>query len=337
MVQHERYSFHSSPLYGRLRQKDLAAHLGLSKAKLESLVSKKFDFYSVRDEEINGKKRRIVTPLGRLRRVHERLRDLLNRIYKQKCIYSPKKGVKALDNANAHAGGSEVVKLDIRQFYPSTTSEHVFQFFYYIMKQRKDVAGLLAKVCTFDNVLPFGSPVSPVLCALVHDDVFTEIGEVTGISGNKVTVWVDDIVVSGQRVHRNTIWQIKQAIRKKGLATHKNERRSLKNGVVITGIFIDQAGPRVSNRTHLKIKQKLSDYDNAHNDVDKLACVSSLIGLHNYALHNEKASYRRIDLLNRRKEWLHHERRRLEKQVSKPELKENAPVAAEVDNSVPWD
>lgn len=337
MVQHERYSFNSSPLYGKLRQKDLAEYLGLSKTKLESLISRKSEFYSVRDKEVNGKKRKIVTPQRRMRRVHERLRDLLNRICKHECIYSPKKGVKALDNANAHAGGPEVVKLDIRQFYPSTTSEHVFQFFHYTMKQREDVAGLLAKLCTFDNVLPFGSPVSPVLCALVHDDIFTEIGGVTGISGNKVTVWVDDIVVSGQRVHRNTVWQIEQAIRKKGLATHKNERHSLKNGVVITGIYIDEAGPRVSNKTHLKIKQKLTDYDNAKNDMDKLACVNSLIGLHNYALHNEKASYRRLDLLNRRKEWLHHERRRLEKQVSKAKLTENAPVAAEVDNSVPWD
>lgn len=55
MVQHERYSFNSSPLYGRLRQKDLAEYLGLIKTKLESLVSKKSEFYSVRDEEVNGK------------------------------------------------------------------------------------------------------------------------------------------------------------------------------------------------------------------------------------------------------------------------------------------
>jgi hypothetical protein len=113
-------------------------------------------------EEIGGKIREIACPIGSMRRVHDQLKHLLNRIEQPDYLYSPRRGRSAWQNAAAHLSSKVVVTLDIQQFYPSTSEEHVFEFFYHIMGMTEDVAGLITKLTTIDGHLPFGSPLSPV-------------------------------------------------------------------------------------------------------------------------------------------------------------------------------
>ena len=175
------------------RQRDLAELVGFTLKRLRKLAADRESCYWTRELQINGKMRKITCPFGAMRRLHERLKHLFNRIQQPSYLYSPRHGVSAPMNAAAHIGAKEVVKLDVRQFYPSTTDEHVFRFFFHELGMRADVAGLLTKLATFRGRVPFGSPLSPVLCALVHRDIFDDIHACGTAANSTFTLWVDDL------------------------------------------------------------------------------------------------------------------------------------------------
>jgi RNA-directed DNA polymerase len=163
----EIYPLERSPFWRMGRQRDLPPLLQMEMKEIRRLAANREGQYWRRDEDIGGKQRKIVCPFGAMRRVHERLQGLFNRVQQPPYLHSPRRGHTALGNAGVHSHAIVVGKLDIRQFYPSTTDEHVFRFFRYRMLMQDDVAGLLVKLCTVDGRLPFGSPLSPI-CALSY-------------------------------------------------------------------------------------------------------------------------------------------------------------------------
>ena len=193
----ENYNIEKSPLYRMGTGKDLCNLLRVPRKELVTLIVQRSARYRFEDEEVNGKMRHLAVPLGKMRAVHERIKNILVRIKFGPYLYSPRKGRTAFLNAVQHIASEVVVKIDVKQFYPSTTEEHVFQFFRHRMQMVDDVAGRLTKICTVNGIVPFGSPLSPILCALVHDDAFSYAARLCELDGNLMTVWVDDITLSG--------------------------------------------------------------------------------------------------------------------------------------------
>lgn len=160
---YERYAFEASPWVQSLTQRDLAKLLGWKKHKLEALIRDK-ECYTKREvKQIGSKLRNLAVPTGKLRTLHERLKLHLNKIKQPDYLFSPRKGRAQRDNAAHHAGATQFLSLDIRQFYPATSDEHIFRWAHHVAGMRADVAGLFTKLVAIDGKMPFGSPVSPVL------------------------------------------------------------------------------------------------------------------------------------------------------------------------------
>lgn len=253
----ERYSLVQSPFYRMGRAVDLAALLQLSPKKFTTLIVQRQALYNCREECINGKVRSLAIPIWEMRRVHERIKVLLERIELPHYLYSPRRGKAPADNAALHQNARLIVKLDIKQFYPSTTDEHVFQFFHHRLKMAEDVAGRLTKICTIKGKVPFGSPLSPILCALVHDDIFAKANALCELRGDKLSLWVDDLTISGDEVRKGLIRDIKRLIGSKRLNAHKTQRLQARKGAVITGIFMSSKGPVPANKSHIKMRDQL--------------------------------------------------------------------------------
>lgn len=333
---HERYSLEASPFYRIGRADDLARVLGITKKELRSIIVRRVALYSFRDVEIGGKARSLAVPIWEMREVHERVKVLLNRIQLPNYIYSPRKGKSSVDNAVSHVGSNAFVKLDIKQFYPSTTDEHVFQFFRYRLRMIDDVAGRLTKICTVNGRVPFGSPLSPVLCALVHDDVFSRISQACEIAGDTMTLWVDDVTISGNRVDQTLIHDIRRLINAKRMQPHKSQRVGQRTGVVITGTFLNSHGISPANRLHVKMREKLADLKNSESDEEKYGLVLSLIGLVNHFMTiyaPDSAPYLR---LKRRLAWLHNLRRDLHQASVTGRLDPESFNEADA-NTIPWE
>jgi hypothetical protein len=235
---YERYSFENSPWCQDLTQRDLADLLGTCKARLEALIDHKDEWVVRRKEKIGEKLRDLAYPRGKLRTIHERIKYHLNKIRQPPYVMSPRKGKSQRDNATIHKGRNQFLKLDIRQFYPATTSEHIFRWAHYSAGLRPDVAGMFAHLITIDDKLPFGSPVSPVLATLVHRSMFDDIFDACNRRGLRMSLWVDDLMISGRYVPGELVSEVREIIRLNGLQSHKIGFLSGSRPVIVTGIPI---------------------------------------------------------------------------------------------------
>ncbi|MEP9379853.1 reverse transcriptase family protein [Aquabacter sp. CN5-332] len=320
------------------RAKDLAAVLGLSQKQLTSLIVRRSALYLYKNEIISGKQRSLAVPINEMRRLHERIKDLLGRIVLPDYLYSPRRGRAAVDNALVHLGAPVVVKLDVKQFYPSTTAEHVFQFFHHRLGMVDDVAGRLTKLCTINGKVPFGSPLSPVLCALVHDDLFARVADRCALAGDTLTLWVDDLTVSGANISKGLVRDITRMIAAKGLKAHKAERSTARRGIVITGTHIGPDGPAPANKSHLNMEAKLRALDSETDPTARLKLTTSLIGMVNHQMSiypNESEHYRR---LRGRRQWLSNELRKMEGMIEDAAAETTPDMEAiESGHNAPWE
>jgi RNA-directed DNA polymerase len=308
---YERYAFEASPWVQDLNQSDLARLLGTTKGRLETLIGEKDRYTSRRSVEIGSKLRNLTVPVGKLRSVHERLKAHFNKIKQPDYLYSPRKGRGQRDNASHHVGQNQFLGLDIRQFYPSTTQEHIFRWAYHVAGLKSDVAGMVAKLVAIDGKMPFGSPLSPVLATLVHREMFDEIYELCLSRGLKMTLWVDDLTISGTFVTGKLLALIRAIIRRHGLQTHKIVFRTGAKTVGITGVPIRQKRIDAPRSLHQRIQRGYTRLREPIDDVDRTQVIDSLLsalGTYRYHLGPKSPQGRltsnRMNALRRRRSLL---------------------------------
>jgi hypothetical protein len=89
-----------------------------------------------------------------------------------------------------------------------------------------------------------------------------------------VTIWIDDITISGLKVPTTMVWQIKQAIHAGGLRYHK-EKRAVDRRAEVTGVIILRDGQlEVPNRQRRKLRNLKREKDRER----RLEANKSLIG-----------------------------------------------------------
>lgn len=125
-----RYRLESSGFFRLERRVDLARLLRTTPEKLADLIDRREDLYVVRSELIGNKVRNLQIPQGLMRHCHGRILNLLRRISLPDYIRSPRRGSTAWANAARHVSSEFITAFDIKDFYPSTTEEHVFRLFH---------------------------------------------------------------------------------------------------------------------------------------------------------------------------------------------------------------
>lgn len=85
----------------------------------------------------------------------------------KKCSVWFHKWKSVLDNAKPHVGKDVVIKIDLKNYFPSIWQNRIFWVFSKRLKYSYEVSNYLAGLCTFENELPQWSPTSPMLANLV--------------------------------------------------------------------------------------------------------------------------------------------------------------------------
>ena len=201
-----------------------------------------------------GGKRPVEDPVAPLKRVQGRIAKMLARIEPPDFLFCPVKGRCYVSNAARHRGNRVVHCLDIKKFFPNTPRVRVIWFFQTVMQCRGDVAGLLGDLCTFEGHLPTGSPLSPILAYYSYHDMWAKIAALCASKGYTLTVYVDDVTISGAKVPIADVWQVRRMIHRTGLRYHK-----LKHYVdvpaEVTGVIVREGRVVVPNRQRLKQRQ----------------------------------------------------------------------------------
>jgi Reverse transcriptase (RNA-dependent DNA polymerase) len=259
-----RYPIERSPLWHLSSIHQLAALLDVPVLDLESVCMtpsyNRFD-----DQPKPGKEaRHIQEPTEATLRIHYRIARYLDSIQRPNFLHSATKTRSHVTNAQAHlTSGGAVVAMDIRKFFESTTYHHVKVFFHKDLGCSHDVARLLATVCTADGHLPTGSCISPLLSYFTHRRLFAEIEKSCDAKNVIMTLYVDDLTLSGVHATKSMLYQTKALIVRHGLQTKPTKDAVVRPGksAVITGAVRDGDRLRLRNKHHdaiVKIQDQIA-------------------------------------------------------------------------------
>lgn len=267
-----RYDETSSPFFRLRSRKKLAMLLYKGQTGLEALAREPDAYTHFTKEKSGGGVRLISAPREDLKRVQARIAGLLQRITPPDYLFAPVTGRSYVDNAARHRGAESVRLLDVVDFFPSCTGQKVYAFFHTRMQCSPDVAGVITRLATHDNSLPQGSPCSPILAYLSYVDMWERINEFVKEANCILSVYADDLTISGTMVPEAAIWKVKRELLRHGHRYNAAKERSRhKRPAEITGVILHPDGLHPPNRSRKRLREVRQQWKKARSGTERTA------------------------------------------------------------------
>jgi hypothetical protein len=267
----DKYPLNQSPLYKINSHQSLAKVLLIDIKTLKTVLKRENDNYYF-SKTSSEKPRILEIPKPQLKRIHARINGLLSRIKPPDYLNSGIKGRSNVKNAKAHLGTKTLIKVDIKDFYISTTNDMVEKCFVKTFQCSKDIAKTLAGLCCVNGHLPTGSPISQSISFYVNEPIFNHLQFYSKSRKIEFSVYVDDLTFSGQQIPKHFLDYVTEFIKKnRNYKCHKIRQYNSETPKPVTGTIIDGNILKVKN-SHRKIihdllKQRKSNIAKyTHND-----------------------------------------------------------------------
>ncbi|WP_238368319.1 reverse transcriptase family protein [Mesobacterium pallidum] len=273
------YALDQCALYRCNTRKKLFKLLQTSPEKFAELKAAPDLYKPLRKKKKDGTFRPVLAPRGDLKRIQRRIGELLLRVKTPDYLMSPVRGRSNIDNAARHRGAAAFHLLDIEDFYPSCTASKVAWFFGKCLGCPPDVVKVLLDLTTLNGVLPAGSPASPSLAFWAYADMWDEIDQLTRDAECQVSVYVDDITVSGQSVPGVLVHAIKERLAHHGHSFKASKEIGQINApVVVTGVVVRDRTLLMPNVQHLERHKLRAEVVKLPEGYEKAQKMASLMG-----------------------------------------------------------
>ncbi len=162
-----------------------------------------------------------------------------------------------LDNASPHVGHSFVLKMDIKDFFPSVTINRVISVFKALGYHHR-LSYALASLCCYNGSLPQGAPTSPILSNTIAKRMDRRIQGFAKTVGLSYTRYADDITLSGEYIDISYAWLIERIIVTEGFSPNREKTRLLgpKNKKIITGVSISSNKATIPRQLKRDLRQQ---------------------------------------------------------------------------------
>jgi RNA-directed DNA polymerase len=211
---------------------------------LASLAAAPRRFYSFfRIRKRGGGSRLIAAPTPSLKHVqHWVHREALSNLVLHPASHGFTRGRSIASNAEPHVGASNVLKLDLLDFFGSISRARVYRIFRRIGYSR-DVANLLASLTTLGGALPQGAPTSPDLANAAAERMDRRLASYAAQHDLAYTRYADDLTFSGEFLRvRSTRFAIDFMIRDEGFRPNDRKARYLRphQRQLVTGVVVNE-------------------------------------------------------------------------------------------------
>jgi retron-type reverse transcriptase len=148
--------------------------------------------------------------------------------------------------AKLHTGKNVVLKMDIKEFFPSISRQRVLHT---LLKEgiEKEIAEEIAETCMLNNYLPQGAPTSPFLANLVAKQMDYRLAGLckSWAPTFKIhyTRYADDLIFSSNlRKLNHMIPAVKRIIEQEGFQVNEKKTRVLRKSKrqTVTGIVVNE-------------------------------------------------------------------------------------------------
>ena len=223
---------------------ELARRLGVSEAELDAVA---VGYQEFRIPKRSGRgHRRILAPNRQLKAMQRRiLRRVLALLVSHPRATGFERGRSIVTNAQVHCGAAVIVRLDIRDFFPSIKAGRINAFFGRIGWSRT-AAKRLTELCTYDGGLPQGAPTSPRLANLVNYKLDTRLHRLGERLGAAYTRYADDMTfsfaVDDPATVRALVKLVKRIVRLEGYRLNGRKLRILRRHQQqrVTGLVVNE-------------------------------------------------------------------------------------------------
>ena len=156
----------------------------------------KYRFFEI--EKKRGGCREIKAPIKGTAILLKKLKPILQELYKTKtCVHGFVHGKSVVSNAKEHRRKKYVLNVDLDDFYGHINFGRVRGLFMAKpFEMGSKAATVIAQLCTHNNSLPQGSPVSPILSNFIAADLDKRLTSLARHYGLHYTRYADDITFS---------------------------------------------------------------------------------------------------------------------------------------------
>jgi RNA-directed DNA polymerase len=278
------YPLEKSPLYNLKSRKKLIKILGgnFTYAQLNNISSNTSTYYRCFTLTTNkGKQREVAQCFGELAKIQKQLQGLLRRIELPTYLYSKRLSSIKL-NANHHKDNQYVFTIDLKNFYPSCSTERLASSLTYHFKQTGDVARLIAELLTMNGKIPQGSTTSANTAFISNKSMFDEIDSLCSEENMKFSVFVDDLTISSPTpINQDLRDKIIGIIRKNEMPISYKKIKFFKKNQPkhITGLVTLNGQVRMENKKYKKLFKEL---------LPNTSNKNSAVGLYRYIRQTDR-------------------------------------------------
>jgi hypothetical protein len=132
----------------------------------------------------------------------------------------------------------------------------VWRMFAHEFKCANDVADILSDICCYrQEHLPTGSSLSGRVAFFAAKPMFDAVSDIAESTDSCMTVYVDDITLSGTHVTKRLLSKVRQVVRRNGLKTKEEKTKTFPADApkTVTGAIIVGNEVYLPNARHKKI------------------------------------------------------------------------------------
>ena len=191
----------------------------------------------------NGKLRTIYEPSGLLKNVQ---RNILKNILEDKKISKYAKAyqrhISLVDNAIEHINKKIILKLDIKDFFPSINFNMVYNTCFNETLYPRKLGILLTNICMYNNELPQGTPTAAYISNIILRSFDEKIGNYCDNLNISYTRYSDDLTFSGDFNVQEIISLVKDELRKYHFQLNYDKIKVIRNNnrQIVTGIVVNK-------------------------------------------------------------------------------------------------
>lgn len=184
--------------------------------------------------------------------------NVLKNQYVHGCAHGFRSRKSIVTNAKTHVENTCLLKLDLKDFFPSIKINKVVQVFRNI-GYTKHVSWTLATLCCLDGELPQGAPTSPVLSNIIAKQMDKRLYRLAKHFGYRYSRYADDISFSGDEIPVAFIKYATDIIEDCGFAVNHKKVRLYKerDKKILTGVALIDGVIRLPRERRRSYEQEI--------------------------------------------------------------------------------
>jgi RNA-directed DNA polymerase len=224
------------------------------------------------------------------------LSDFLDHVEISSKAFAYVKNKNAIKHAEYHCKSDELLTLDIKDFFPSITRQHVFNVFSSLGLPNSS-SNYLSYLCTLEDKLPQGACTSPTLSNIIFLPSDNRLDKLAASYGLTYSRYADDLAFSGPKISKSIIGLIKIILRENGFEINEGKTKLKLNGYkkILTGVSITNKKLKAPKKFKRQLRAEVYELEKFKSNLFKMSNFSPvayerIIGKLNYLLQIEPSN-----------------------------------------------